>query len=396
MNADTELSTSSKSFKQYWTDRLYRRSTNKDSSSSHSKRVPLKRSKSSQRSSDHDFFCSSSSRESFIVSHDPLRGGGGNVSRVTKARSRVSSSQDENSSRDLLSTSCDPNMLRKAKNELLLPQYSNGVPYRKLSLTPDLPRLERRTMLNNHPLQKQPHKLSTSEESDIVESDTNQVIITLNHVEHSVKPSTVSTHSHSDSDGRKVLPETPSNSSSASLRSKSSGGSKVRILDPSDNSLTSLSTSSSGASAVTKPTKHVIILSSDPSDLAETDLIDRKCNSDPENATEIDKLPELSAVVDKRKAFAGKKRKPNLLTPNVLADIGERSENSDQSFDHGESGSGHGSRPSAEGVPGSRASVDTGTSLEPGSRMSGDGTNSTDAEVSNYQSCRLPSFLAFC
>ena len=339
--------------------------TNRSISPKHPKNHQLKRSKSSQRSTDHEFYFSSSSRESFPHGHLNDRGGGS--ARGVAIRSRACYSQDGGSSRDLLSTSCDPNMLRCAKNELLPPENTNngtGGPYRKLSLTPDLPRLERRSMLNNHPLQKHTQKLSTSEESDLVESDLNINHVTTastNQNDHAVIATAVSnkgayTRSNSYEGNRRVVDTTPSNSSSASLKSKSSGtsGSKVRIVDPSENSLTSLSTSSSGGSGGSKPPKpYVSIFNSDPTDLAVFDQAERKCNSDPENVTETDKLPELGAVIDKRKAFAAKKRNKNLLTPNILADIGERSDNSDQSFDHGDSGSSnHGltSRAAADNV----------------------------------------------
>jgi hypothetical protein len=63
----------------------------------------------------------------------------------------------------------------------------------------------------------------------------------------------------------------------------------------------------------------------------------RKPRLDIEIAPESDRIADLS-VTDKRKSFAFKsmKRKQNLLAPKVLTDIGERSDNSDQSFDYGD------------------------------------------------------------
>ena len=121
------------------------------------------------------------------------------------------------------------------------------------------------------------------------------------------------------------------------------------------------------------PTRRVQISTSSPS-LSEVSRgaggnhSDRRSNSDPEHQTPepelsvTDKLAELSAtVIDRRKTFAFKKRKQNLLTPNVLTDIGERSDNSDQSFDYGDGTQGGGVS-SQDGVPESGSAAHDGSS----------------------------------
>lgn len=262
-------------------------------------------------------------------------------------------------------TSCDASLLRQVKSELAT-GGGEKVPYRKLSLTPNLPRLEQRTSLNNHPLQKHSHKFSTSEDSDLLDSDLN-----LNNNYLDQQPQmipTIVTHLSSDS---KLKDVQESNSSSTSLRSgthssssnMSSGGGHA--TSPADHV-----TSSS-------PTRRVQISTSSPS-LSEISRGaggnhgDRRSNSDPEHQTpEPDKLPELSVtdklaelsatVIDRRKTFAFKKRKQNLLTPNVLTDIGERSDNSDQSFDYGDGTQGAGAS-SQDGVPESGSAAHDGSS----------------------------------
>ena len=321
-------------------------------------------------SSSHDSFAQDSSGRpaSVVTAHEQSRD-------VDKSRANSRNGSHANSrdgSIDLLMTSCDPKLLRKAKSELSPNEMEEPKPYRKLSLTPNLPRLEQRTSLNNQPLKKHTHKLSTSEESDLfMDSDLN-----LYPGEHApsnqmnvlgIVPRIVTQSPSETSEPKKIL-DSQSTSSTSSLKSKGSANSGSRVkFDPETSSASSSSsqipngapptllqgvqqTSSSDA----RLDRRTSISQSSPSLSGGSKLIEGEKrfrtfsegatrttspDTEPQSEPDSDKLPELS-VTDKRKTFAFKnqKRKQNLLTPKVLTDIGERSDNSDQSFDYGDTG----------------------------------------------------------
>lgn len=304
-------------------------------------RVRLQREQTIQRDE-----YSSSSHESFCRDEQPPLPPRGDTLRSPKSRSDHSQAD----SRDLLTTSCDASMLRSAKE--LNP---NTRPYRKLSLTPNLPRLEQRTSLNNHPLQKHTHKFSTSEDSDLFQDSDQNLCETGPSTTPSPLPPTIIT---TTTDNK----PSDSSSSTTSLKSKGSTGSRVKFEDTSSsgNSVSSCQPAlhhsgqhvgSGHAMNGSLPQHHApntlsrrtSVSSPSLSIKGPQDQGDRRVRTssegaDTENVVEQpDKLPELS-VMDKRKTFAFKntKRKQNLLTPNRLTDIGERSDNSDQSFDYGE------------------------------------------------------------
>eukprot|EP00116_Pleurobrachia_bachei_P019057 sb/3479319/ len=195
--------------------------------------------------------------------------------------------------------------LRRNQGELC----PDSKPYRKLSLTPNLPRLEKRTALNNCPLQMKHNKFSTSEDSDFIDSDLHL--------------------SYIDPQPTRIEIPVPPPPAPDSL-----GASCTSLTKEKDQ------TSSSGGSCHSVPMaekqqqeRRMSVSYSAPSlrKLASGD-------ESTESVSETDKVSELqSTVLDKRKHFASglARRKQNLLTPN-LTDIGERSDNSDQSFDHGD------------------------------------------------------------
>ncbi|KAL5259389.1 hypothetical protein ACHWQZ_G009739 [Mnemiopsis leidyi] len=375
-------------------------------------RGKLKRDKTVDRSSEQDLF-SSSSHDSFPPDRsavttrtvEKLRKSSRANSKDSLANSRDNSrtnshgisrfgsqTNSRDGSNDLLVTSCDATLLRQAKKELNPsnnPEIAGNRPYRKLSLTPNLPRLEQRTSLNNHPLQKHTHKFSTSEESDLY-NDSDQNIFTSDQLLSPTTQSnpigvvpTIITHSPSDNEAREPIKiidsHSPTTSSSSSLKSKGSATSASRVKFDTDTS--SCSTSASASQALNRVcedappsgnqlTRRPSIFHSSPSLSGGTvegeirsrtfsEGANRAANSEREAAPETDlKFDEIS-VVEKRKTFAFKnmKRKQNMLAPKVLTDIGERSDNSDQSFDYGDGGVGAGvmSTPAVDDRGGSSA-----------------------------------------
>ena len=362
-------------------------------------RGKLKRDKTVDRSSEQDLF-SSSSHDSFppdrpagavtsrtveklrkssrANSRDSLANSRDNSRTNSRDNSRVGSqTNSRDGSNDLLVTSCDATLLRQAKKELNPSKDSEIAghrPYRKLSLTPNLPRLEQRTSLNNHPLQKHTHKFSTSEESDLYnDSDQNifpgdQLLSPTTQTNSVGIVPTIITHSPSDNEAREpqkiVDSHSPTTSSSSSLKSKGSANSASRVKFDTETSSSGTSASASQAlnrvsedapsSSGNKLSRRPSMFHSSPSLSGGTgegesrsrtlsEGANRGANFEKEAAPEPDILEEIS-VLEKRKTFAFKnmKRKQNMLAPKVLTDIGERSDNSDQSFDYGDAGIGAG------------------------------------------------------